>query len=237
MTQTTTIAPMPRSYASHVDQNNILLRYKTLRLTGLQQDPQAFSSTYEKEVEFSDEKWVARITNPEAKTFIALTHNINQTSSASTIADSPVDELLSSDWVGTVTCLGPKILLTNSVRSCAPWKVFVDPDADREQGDGETKITLYMLAGMLVLRCERRRGHGRRLIEHAVKDVCGEAEKASVDRVVLLALVDANNGAACATYKCCGFEVWDEEVLLESRDGVERSIAMALDIKLKGECG
>ncbi|KAJ3579333.1 hypothetical protein NPX13_g1227 [Xylaria arbuscula] len=49
-----------------------LEKYKPFRLASLQQDPQAFGSTYERELAFDEETWLSRIKNPLATTFVAV---------------------------------------------------------------------------------------------------------------------------------------------------------------------
>lgn len=46
--------------------------YKAFRLYALKNEPEAFGSTYEREVKFTDEEWYSRLANPEAVTFFAL---------------------------------------------------------------------------------------------------------------------------------------------------------------------
>lgn len=45
--------------------------YKEIRLKSLQGDPQAFGSTYEAELQFSEEKWKERSTNKNTITLVA----------------------------------------------------------------------------------------------------------------------------------------------------------------------
>ncbi len=45
-------------------------KYKELRLTALTLNPDAFSSTYERESQFSDETWRVRVNGTEKVNFI-----------------------------------------------------------------------------------------------------------------------------------------------------------------------
>ncbi|TVY50092.1 hypothetical protein LOCC1_G000021 [Lachnellula occidentalis] len=47
-------------------------RYKEFRLLSLKVAPQAFGSTLERELAFTDETWYNRLANPKAVTFLAL---------------------------------------------------------------------------------------------------------------------------------------------------------------------
>lgn len=66
---TFTIIQIPR------DEGNIRRwagQFKTFRLLSLRTAPEAFGSTYAREVAFSDNVWYNRMANPKATTFIAL---------------------------------------------------------------------------------------------------------------------------------------------------------------------
>lgn len=47
-------------------------RYKAFRLLSLKTAPQAFGSTYERELAHPDETWYSRLADPSANTYIAL---------------------------------------------------------------------------------------------------------------------------------------------------------------------
>lgn len=66
------IVQIPRddsSIRSYVEQ------YKTFRLLALKTNPEAFGSTYEREIAFSDDIWYGRLENPQATTFLVLQSN------------------------------------------------------------------------------------------------------------------------------------------------------------------
>jgi len=53
--------------------------FKTVRLHALQDSPSAFGSTYQREVNFSDEEWRARIDRWNGETgvgFLAMDHDV-----------------------------------------------------------------------------------------------------------------------------------------------------------------
>ncbi|EAU32691.1 predicted protein [Aspergillus terreus NIH2624] len=220
------VVSISKSYPSPTDQASIIERYKTLRLTGLKQDPQSFSSTYDQELQFPLEKWLARMANPEARTLVALKAGVNETPST---PQDDIAALLSRDWVGTLTTMGPKSLQADDFRSTAPWTLFTNPHSHAPSRGGSKTGCVYMLAGMFVVQEERRNGHGRRLVEKAVQNAYNEAEQAHADRLFVVALVNPENQSACALYAACGFEIWDGEVAMEGGGAIETCVAMVLE--------
>jgi hypothetical protein len=50
-------------------------RYKAFRLLSLQTAPAMFGSTYEREIAFSEDTWLGRLSSPTATTFLAIQEN------------------------------------------------------------------------------------------------------------------------------------------------------------------
>lgn len=85
------------SVRSHVD------RYKAFRLLSLQTSPEAFGSTYAREVAFTDDVWYSRLADPIATTFFALE---------------------SGRIVGTLTTIGPLPSSPEEMTPSAnPWEI------------------------------------------------------------------------------------------------------------------
>ncbi|GES63238.1 acetyltransferase, GNAT family [Aspergillus terreus] len=206
------VVSIPKSYPSPTDQGSIIERYRTLRLTGLKQDPQSFSSTYDQELQFPPEKWLARMTNPDARTFVAVKRGVNEPPST---PPDDITALLSREWVGSLTIMGPKNLQADDFRGTAPWTLFTNRHYHAPSRGGCKTGCVYMLAGMFVVREERRNGYGRSLVEKAVQNAYNEAEQAHADRLFVVALVNRENQPACTLYAACGFEVWDGQVVME----------------------
>lgn len=215
---------LPKSYPSEEELSVIIERYRTLRLTGLEQDPDAFTSTYEAELQFPQERWRSRVTNPDVQTLIAVEKGPN----------SATPSLSTHNWVGTVTFHGPKLILRDTSRSDAPWNVFLNPEEYTPPQQGTPTTALYMLSGMLVLQEARRNGYGRRMVDKVVQNARFKAEEVKADRMVVFALVYVTNRSACALYTARGFEIWDTSLMLETRDGFGKCNVMALEIELQG---
>ncbi|KAB8273220.1 hypothetical protein BDV30DRAFT_115013 [Aspergillus minisclerotigenes] len=226
-TQNSNIALIPKEYAHQGDLEAIVTRYRTLRLRGLKENPDSFSSKYEDEVDFPYEKWLARVTNPQARSFIAYDDPQNNN------VDS-LSLLLSREWLGTVTIVGPRLLpQDNEALSKAPWDLFL-PLEERVLSEGETRdaTSVYMLGGMFVLETGRRKGNGRRLIERVVSEARTEAIEAGASRVLVVAIAERKNDAARRLYENCSFDVWDDELVLQIPRHQE-CVAMVLDLRLK----
>lgn len=226
--QNSNVALIPKQYAHQQDLEAIITRYRTLRLRGLKENPEAFSSKYEDEVDFPYEKWLARVTNPQARSFIVYD---DQT-------ENDLDSLLlllSREWLGTVTIVGPRLLPDgNETLAKTPWDVFLPPEERILSKEESRHATLvYMLGGMFVLEAGRRKGNGRRLIERAVSEVRTEATEAGASRVLVVSIVERNNDTAQRLYETCSFDVWDDELVLQIPQ-YQECVGMVLDLRLEG---
>ncbi|GIK05402.1 hypothetical protein Aspvir_009511 [Aspergillus viridinutans] len=212
------ITLIPQAFPTPKERDKIINLYKHLRLAGLKQDPKAFSATYEAEAEFPYEKWLSRIQNPQARTFIALKRDDTVHS-----PDDGLTALLSREWLGTVTIVGPKFAFSSEIDLNAPWMVFTEGDRYTTPPANDTDaVAVYMITGMFVLPASRAKGNGRRLVEEAVKYARGAS---ATMRTLLVLLVEADNEAARKFYERCGFQKCNEEVVL----GGHNTVGMILD--------
>jgi hypothetical protein len=67
---------LPRSFDDNPDGVQLLdqlaRRSKLLRLDALRTNPEAYASSYEREILFTDKQWEDRVKNPSARTFVAV---------------------------------------------------------------------------------------------------------------------------------------------------------------------
>ncbi|KAL4808149.1 hypothetical protein BDV18DRAFT_158261 [Aspergillus unguis] len=210
---------LPREYSSTETLFQIISKYKSLRLTALQTDPAAFTSTYAREIQFSDEAWKGRVLNPLARIFIFLdcTSNIQaeDLDLSGESGSSDVEVLMKYPWLGQLTLLGPVVYPDGNSR---PWELFngIDFKAAAEEAElirpGERVV--YILVGMYVLAQARGGGAGGGLLEKALAVVAKEARDKSLD-ATLVVLVACSNTGAKRLYERVGFVAREQTVDIE----------------------
>lgn len=212
----------------------LVTRYKVLRLTGLQSDPGAFTSTYDREVQFSHETWTARLLNPLSRIFVAVFPDITDPQHIGFHDSShewdDVRRLVDIPWLGQLTLIGPAIAPNRgSKASRAPWELFKDIDFGKAAEEAKAippgSRVVYTLVGMYVLPEGRGAGNGRRLVEAAITAVYGETTQKGVDATVVV-LVAKHNHTAKRLYDRVGFVAGSNTVDIEG----EQHWALAMNV-------
>ena len=180
-------------------------RYRTARLRALREDPDAFSSTYEREVQFEPEEWVKRLQNPEAKTFVAIRLPAADTETGEPLSVSHAEKLAENEWLGMIVLIGPRTL---SPADClTPWKPFTTSQKDGNATTStfaDQEIT-YFAVSMFVFREMRRQGLGRKLIEISLDTARQDAASLKATKLTIGLVLAAENTAAMDLYRKCGF--------------------------------
>ncbi|KAL4923588.1 GNAT family N-acetyltransferase [Aspergillus undulatus] len=222
---TSKILTIPRSTEVSGDDLRILItRHKILRLTGLQTDPEAFTSTYDREIEFSNEVWATRVLNPLGRTFVALFPELDVSGlgiSYAGGAEGDLRRLILHQWLGQLSLLGPVGYPLDEEVERAPWELFKNIDFERAARDAagirSVERVCYVLVGMYVLPEGRGAGNGRRLLEAAVRAVDEERiEKGVIATVVVL--VAKENSTAKRLYERAGFTARPDTVDIEREE-------------------
>jgi len=164
-------------------------RYKAFRLRALKTNPEAFGSTYAREIAFTDDIWYHRLANPKATTFVTLQ---------------------SDKVVCTLTTIGPlPYTVEESSPATDPW--IVHAEIFSEPPEYHLRIN-----GMFTLPEVRGQGVAQALLEHVLAYGTGEAMKYG-KRFAGAIVVDSDNPGARALYQKCGFVTVKEVPFNEGR--------------------
>ncbi|PLB46504.1 hypothetical protein P170DRAFT_466003 [Aspergillus steynii IBT 23096] len=215
----TNIALIPGTTTDHGTLDTLIDRYKNIRLRALKEEPQAFGSKYEDELQFPHHRWQARIQNPRAHTFIALnvSPGFDVLVKSAGDSDPSLPVLLTTEWLGTLTMIGPEAVPDSNLDAKELLDLF-DRNRAISSGDGtHGSVMAYVLNGMFVAPEGRRSGNGRRLVERAVGYARDAATAVGAVQVWMLVFVEVENGPAFEFYQKFGFQAWDGEVLLGHR--------------------
>ncbi|KAI3331793.1 hypothetical protein HD806DRAFT_169716 [Xylariaceae sp. AK1471] len=163
---------------------------KPFRLASLRQDPDAFGSTYAREIEFDDEAWLGRIKNPSVTTFVAVhSHDDRVVASTSLIGPLPNANPVSN----------PYQVLSESERM--PQS---DGDVTNENNDTRGEPLCFQMAAVYTSPEARGRGLAKSLIKSATEEARKKA-RGQGRPLVLSVVVYATNTAAISVYERCGF--------------------------------
>ena len=240
---------IPKTLTGSKHLQDIVERYKGLRLHGLKVDPRSFSSTYERESQFTYEIWRSRIQSPLGKTFVSVI-DPDQDSDVScgktipTVKDtSSLLRLLRKDWVGIVTLVGPTLfskedLDTGTVPS-KPWEVYMKdgeyniPLTAPETEDLSGSHVVYLVVAMFVSPEARHKGNGRRLMEAVLGSAREEVKERGISKASVTLQVDSGNDNAQRLYESVGFKVEDSNLQMKNRRG---EMTNAASLVLEIEC-
>ncbi|KAH6887741.1 hypothetical protein B0T10DRAFT_490265 [Thelonectria olida] len=126
--------------SSSPNKPHLAAQYKSLRLTALQLSPDAFSSTYADESQYSDAAWLGRIFHPAKKTFICVDKE-------------------DGTWAAQVTLLGPITKATYTLPDEAGQPAVKSDDEEEK----------WQMIGLYTLPDYRGKGLGKILCKEAFK--------------------------------------------------------------------
>ncbi|ORY06515.1 hypothetical protein BCR34DRAFT_571290 [Clohesyomyces aquaticus] len=182
---------LPERHENAVVWDRMISKQKDLRLQSLQLSPDSFSSTYDREAQFSRSEWKARLQNPKAFTFIA--HKNLETPSMD-VANAT--DMVQESWVGMAVLIGP-------LNSSSISEVLDDEFAK----EGVLEFLQFEICGLFVLPDARRAGLGKALIRAAIAHAVHLACEKDVDEVCVGMAVTAGNMNVMGLYKSMGFVV------------------------------
>jgi len=217
------ICILPRAVNNAKIWSQLRDKLKMLRLTSLQQDPEAFSSTYAEEVKFSNEIWEKRMTNPLAVHFIAVQRYPKTESDG---LPEEASALLSGDWLGLIVLVGPKEDGTVGLHaSRSPWENPSSKSTMSEERDRKKASTpAYQLNGVFVVPDARGLGLGKKLVEAATQLGISSAKNQGFHAIRIQVRAEANNRPARMLYRSggytdCGVETYTTKE--KEKDGIK----------------
>lgn len=241
---------IPRTFASPTHEDQVVESYKSLRLHGLKADPGSFSSTYERESQFSHELWKSRILNPSGKTFVAAVDSDESSNKHSEIPVSiqsddshdTIEKLLKREWVGIVTLLGPCVFRKSDDTAASPakpWQVYIQNGeyqihaAASATEDLSGTHLVYLIVGMFVLPQARRKGHARRLLDAAAEASQREAKARGASKATITVEVQSSNVNGKRLYEGVGYHVEEDGIAMKNQNGeTTYLISLARDLEL-----
>ncbi|KAI2466388.1 hypothetical protein F4781DRAFT_434457 [Annulohypoxylon bovei var. microspora] len=162
--------------------------YKPFRLGALKQYPDAFGSTYDREINFTNDDWLSRIKNPLAKTFVAV-------------------RTLDGRVLSATSLIGP---MPNPDPSSNPLQASTEmrDGSDQHHNHGNTQVSPLSFQISAVYTTPEARGQGlaKALVKTASEQAIGSA-KGQERQLSLSLVVSASNSAAIGLYTSCGFVV------------------------------
>ncbi|KAI1387073.1 uncharacterized protein F4822DRAFT_333636 [Hypoxylon trugodes] len=168
--------------------------YKPFRLAALKREPEAFGSTYNREINFVDDDWLNRIRNPLPKTFVAMLSDSKQILSATSL-------------------IGP---LPNPDPASNPFQASSEmrDERDHHHNNSEASSMSFQITGVYTAPQARGQGLAKKVVRTATEWAVGHAKKQN-GHLALSVIVYATNTGAIAFYESCGF--------VASPDGPKRS--------------
>lgn len=148
--------------------------------------PTAFGSTYDREINFTDNDWLARIENPLAKTWVAV---------------RPRDH--DRRVLSATSLVGP---LANPDPASNPHQASSEmrDGSDHHQIHGEASPMSFQIAGLYTAPEARGQGIAKAAVKTAMEYAIGYAKEKGRP-LALSVVVYATNHAAISFYESCGF--------------------------------
>ncbi|XXG99067.1 hypothetical protein Hte_005401 [Hypoxylon texense] len=163
--------------------------YKPFRLAALKQDPDAFGSTHEREINFTDADWLGRIKNPLAKTFVAVRTHDKRVLSATSL-------------IGPLSNAEP---VSNPSQASAEMRDGGDqPYIHGEASPAPASYQSYQITGVYTMPEARGRGVAKAVAKAAIEQAIDEANQQG-KQLALSVVVYSTNHAAISFYESCGF--------------------------------
>ena len=216
------IIQLPREYVTLESQllvPELADKGKMLRLESLKTNPEAFGSTYEREIALEDDHWRNRLKFPNSQTVVAVDLRNHLNLHPNTTATDDLEILRVAPWVGTMAANGPRVFdgVFPDV-SDSTWKLYhsTTDGITSSSFSEEPKTLLYGVYATYVQPGFRGKRIGKRLMEALMKacakDFSEQKLKLPNSKAVCVVFVVKSNDGAKALYEGTGFKVMNEEL-------------------------
>ena len=172
---------------------------RTTRLRALKTNPEAFSSVYAIELQQKTSFWESRLLNPLGRLLVGLSTQLD--------GADPSELILTSDWTGILTLLGPVAVDPDTRDEATSWTKFRSggkPETSSDLRDGVTALE-YHLVAMWVAPEMRRKGVGSLLIKKALELVKEDLDSLSATKAIVTIGASDTAMAAQALCRSSGF--------------------------------
>ena len=220
------VIALPAEWPNTAELRETARKYRHFRLLALQASPNAYASTYEKEVEFPPDMWLQRLRNQSARHIIATADSQEPTTDASVTGIG--------NWVGLIVVL-EKISSEIPSVTTSPWSSATQErpsSASPRSTDTAVDPVWYHLNGLFVHPRARRHGLGKTLIHAALEHIRASIADRGAKATKVVILVDSWNKSARTLYSSCAFKVESEDdyrVAGEIRRAVTMSLVLHYD--------
>ena len=200
-----TVEVLPNNWVDQVSLQDMATALREFRLEALRATPDAFSSTYENEVQFPMGLWLQRLENPDAWHIVASEHLEHDD-----LENGRDNTSRSRRWSGAVVVMAKHIMKRESAAT-SPWiqhMPHTSNKSDKQKSESERMgvVSHYQLHGTFVHPSARRCGIGTLLIQKALAFVKSTLTEQALPSVRVDVLVDSENTAAKRLYESCGFQ-------------------------------
>jgi GNAT superfamily N-acetyltransferase len=218
---------LPKSLPSADKSIQLVEKYKAFRLLSLQLSPEAFVSSYEREVAFPDETWNQRVFDPLATNIVAMAAML---SDGAADEEAQTDMLLREEWLASLTLIGP--MDSAAARSTFKDKMWIASPTIVMNDEVDRYFALY---AMYVAPAARRTGWGVKIVESAKEKAL---EMVRGDKLKMVLVVDAESVGARRTYEKGSFRLNHTYWFDDPRPGRSgRTEAAVMDLEIGGAHG
>lgn len=201
---------IPRSCDDTELWRRVVQKWTEFRLMSLQESPEAFASTFEREAAFTHDVWADRLVNPQATMLVALANSQHPDQRE----HAAVQALVDGNWMATTVLIQPaNNTQTRLLSSSSPWLSITSDASISEEQQAASSSILFILNGVYVAPAYRGQGVGYATLHEAFYTGQAIASSRNVTQAHFQVRVDSDNTAAIQMYTKAGFRESSKEQL------------------------